>query len=53
MRSLAGGRGIALLALGAGGVLLLRPRLLKGVLGVVPIGALLRMAAVRYFGKRF
>lgn len=45
MRLLTGNGGMALLAVGAGGILLARPKLLMRAVRMVPMGALLRMFA--------
>lgn len=47
MRMLTSGKGMALLAFVAGSIVI-RPRLLKKVLRVVPIGALVRVATNRF-----
>ena len=47
MRLLTGGGGAALLALGAGGLILLRPGLLKTALRILPVNAMVRMLAVK------
>ena len=52
MRFLTGNGSTALLALGAGGLMLLRPGFLKTALRVVPVNALIRMAAVRFMTRR-
>jgi hypothetical protein len=51
MRLLTGSRGAALLVIGAGGLFLLRPKLLTSVVRVLPLSALLRMAAVRFMNR--
>jgi hypothetical protein len=52
MRTLSGNRGLTLLALGAGGFLLAKPKLLMTVVRMIPVGAIARMAAVKLLGGR-
>jgi hypothetical protein len=47
LRLLTSNRGIVLLAIAAGGALLLRPRLIKRVIRFVPMGPLLSMLTTR------
>lgn len=52
MRSLTGNGGLALLAVGAGGLLLAKPRLVKHFVRMIPIGTLARMAAMKFMARR-
>jgi hypothetical protein len=52
MRSFTGNGALAWLALGAGGVLLAKPKLLMTVARMVPVGAIVRMATLKYLGRR-
>ncbi len=52
MRALIGNRGFALLAIGAGGLLIAKSKVLRNLVRVLPLGAIVRMAAVRFASKR-
>jgi hypothetical protein len=52
MRSLTGNGGLALLAVGAGGLLLAKPKLVMHFLRMIPVGALARMAAAKFMAGR-
>jgi len=49
VRFLTSNRGVMLLAIAAGGLLILRPNLAKRVFRVAPVSGLLRTLALRFF----
>lgn len=52
MRSLTGNGGLALLVVGAGGVLLANRGLVKHLVRMIPVGTLARMAAMKFMARR-
>ena len=52
VRMLTKGNALTYLAIGAGGFLLMKPKLLRSVIRVVPVGALVRLAIVRFMTRR-
>jgi len=52
MRALTGKGGLALLVAGAGGLLLAKPRMVKHLVRMMPLGAVARIAAVKFMTRR-